>query len=320
MAQVETVRGPVDASELGQTLAHEHVFVLTADVQQNWPDEWGDEEARIDDAVAKLTELADVGVKTIVDPTVVGLGRYIPRIQRVAERVPLNIVVATGIYTYNEVPHFFKSRGKGLDPSLPEPMVDLFVRDLTKGVADTGVKAAFLKCAVDEDGLTPGVERVMRAVAQAQLQTGAPVMVHTHPGTQQGLAVQRVLAEEGVAPEQVQLAHSGDSADVDHLSELADAGFLLGMDRFGLITAASNEQRIDTVAELCRRGYAGSMVLSHDTACYIDWAEPAARDWLPDWNYLYIHRSVLPALREQGVTDEQIDQMLVENPRRWLER
>ena len=82
---------------------HEHVFVLTPDVQQNYPDEWGDEDARVADAVAKLSELAASGVRTIVDPTVIGLGRYIPRIQRIAEQVPdLNIIAATGCYIYDE--------------------------------------------------------------------------------------------------------------------------------------------------------------------------------------------------------------------------
>lgn len=319
MTQVQTVRGAIDSAELGPTLVHEHVFVLTADVQANWPGEWGEEDARIAEAVGKLTELTEAGIRTIFDPTVAGLGRDIPRIARIAEQTPLQIVVATGIYTYDEVPFFFRNRGRGLHPDLPEPMVDLFVRDLTEGIAGTDVRAAFLKCAVDEHGLTPGVERVLRAVAQAHVVTGAPIMVHTHPATQRGLDVRRVLAEEGVAPSSVMLAHSGDSDDADHLSELAEAGFFLGMDRFGLETVATMEQRVAIVAELCRRGYADRLGLSHDTACYIDWADPAARDWLPRWNYLHIHTDVLPALRDQGVTEEQIDAMLVQAPRRWLE-
>jgi phosphotriesterase-related protein len=87
--QVQTVRGPVDTAELGQTLVHEHVFVLSADVQQNYPEEWGNEDDRVADAVQKLNQLAATGVRTIVDPTVIGLGRYIPRIQRIAEQVDL---------------------------------------------------------------------------------------------------------------------------------------------------------------------------------------------------------------------------------------
>src|ERR1700749_3031549 len=108
---VETARGPVDAAALGRTLMHEHVFVLTADVQQNYPDEWGSEDDRVADAVRRLRELARVGITTIVDVTVIGQGRYIPRIARIAAQVPeRSIVVATGCYTFDEVPLFFWRR------------------------------------------------------------------------------------------------------------------------------------------------------------------------------------------------------------------
>jgi phosphotriesterase-related protein len=321
--QVQTVQGPVDTAELGQVLMHEHVFVLSADVQQNYPEEWGSEEQRIADAVEKLEALAATGVRTIVDPTVIGLGRYIPRIQRVAEQVDLNIVVATGCYTYDDVPFFFHHRGPALDAALgtevPDPMVDMFVRDITDGIAGTGVKAAFLKCAIDRPGLTPGVERVMRAVAKAHCRTGAPITVHTHPGSRQGLAVQKVFSDEGVDPRRVVLGHSGDTTDADHLSELADAGFLLGMDRFGINLDTTFEARADIVVEMCRRGYADSMVLSQDASCYIDWVDPAVMAMLTDWRYTHIHEDVLPYLREHGVTDEQIETMLVANPRRYFE-
>ena len=240
MTQVPTVRGDVDAADLGPVYMHEHIFVLTADIQQNYPAEWGSEDDRVEDAAVKLRALAGQGVRTIVDPTVAGLGRYLPRIQRVAEQVPgLNIIVATGLYTYDSVPFFFTSRGPALNAVLgaevPDPMVDMFVRDITEGIAGTGVRAGMLKCAIDREGMTPGVERVMRAAAAAHHRTGVPVTVHTHPRSRNGLEVRRVLCqEEGVDPRRVVLSHSGDTTDCDHLAELADAGFLLGMDRFGL--------------------------------------------------------------------------------------
>ena len=324
MSQIQTVRGPVESSTLGRTYVHEHIFVLTPDVQQNYPDEWGDEEQRIADAVVKLTALVASGVTTIIDPTVVGLGRYIPRIQRVAEQVPdLNIIVATGCYTYNDAPMFFHHRGPALNAALgievPDPMVDMFVKDIAVGIADTGVRAAVLKCAIDEPGMTPGVERVMRAVAKAHLLTGAPITVHTHPETHQGLAVQELMAQEGVDPERVVLGHSGDTSDADHLSALADAGFWLGMDRFGINLATSFEARADIVVELCRRGYGERMMLAHDAACYIDWIDPDVLAFLPDWNYLHIEHDVVPYLLAHGVSEDQITTMLVDNPRRYLE-
>lgn len=325
MTRIDTVGGPVDSAGLGRTYMHEHVFVLTPDMQQNYPDEWGDEDQRIADAVQKLKALAAQGVKTIVDPTVVGLGRYIPRIRRVAEQVPeMNIVAATGLYTYGDVPFFFHYRGPALNEivgaEVPDPMVDLFVKDIEEGIADTGVRAGLLKCAIDEPGPTPGVERVMRAVAKAHRRTGVPITVHTHPGSETGKHVQRVMCdEEGVRPDRIVLGHSGDSTDVEHLTELAEAGFVLGMDRFGINIETTFEARADTLIELCRRGFADRMVLSQDASCYIDWIDPNLMAALPQWHYLHIHDDVLPYIRERGVTDEMIEEMLVEVPKRYFE-
>ncbi|HUJ66483.1 MAG TPA: hypothetical protein VLX59_13145 [Acidimicrobiales bacterium] len=324
MPAVETVRGPIDSSELGRTYMHEHVFVLTPDVQQNYPDEWGREEDRVAEAVAKLKAVAAQGIRTFVDPTVIGLGRYIPRIKEIADQVPeLNIIVATGCYTYDQVPFFFFYRGPALAAAgvdVPDPMVDMFVGDITSGIGGTGVKAAFLKCAIDHQGMTDGVARVMRAVAKAHRQTGAPITVHTHPGSRTGLAVKQLMCdEEGVDPARVVLGHSGDSSDADHLADLADHGFILGMDRFGINVGTTFEARSDTVVEMCRRGYSDRMVLSHDAACYIDWIDPSVKSMMTQWHYLHIHDDVLPYLRDHGVTEEHIENMLVHTPRRYFE-
>ncbi|MBF6439776.1 phosphotriesterase family protein [Nocardia cyriacigeorgica] len=321
MPTVETVRGPVDTEALGQVLMHEHVFVLGSEIQQNYPDypnHW-DEDARVADAVEKLRQCKARGIDTIVDPTVIGLGRYLPRIQRINEQVDINIVAATGIYTYNEVPFQFHYTGPGLLFDVPEPMVELFVKDIREGIADTGVKAAFLKCAIEEQGLTPGVERIMRAVARAHVETGAPITVHTNPHTRSGLVAQKVLADEGADLTKVVIGHSGDSTDLDYLCEIADAGSYLGMDRFGLDVLLPFEERVATVAALAERGYAEKMVLAHDAACFIDWfSEEGKAAAVPNWNFTHISDDVLPALRARGVTEDQITTMLVDNPRRYF--
>ncbi|YCK35108.1 phosphotriesterase family protein [Actinomadura sp. ATCC 39365] len=324
MPTVDTVRGPIDVEQLGQTLMHEHVFVVAAEHVDNYgKGSWWDEEFRVADAIAKLGAVAAKGVRTIVDPTVWGLGRHIPRIQRVAAEVPgLNIVVATGLYAFEELPHQYEHRGPGLFLDVPDPMIDDFVRDLTEGIADTGVKAALLKCVVEHKGLTPGVERICRAVARAHVLTGAPITVHTNAFTQSGLLALDLFAKEGVNLEKVVVGHAGDSNDLDYLMRLADTGATLGMDRFGLDVYNPTEQRVATIAALCRRGYADRMVLSHDTACFMDYfggAWDEARNTLaPNWRYDHIHDDVLAALLGSGVTDDQIEQMLVFNPRRYF--
>nr|WP_202638962.1 phosphotriesterase [Bailinhaonella thermotolerans] len=312
---METARGPV--ADLGATLMHEHVFGLSPEILWNWPDipEGWDLERRAREAAAKLEELADHGIDSIVDLTVVGLGRYVPAVQRVAELTRVNIVVATGLYTYDALPPYFGNRGPGSLFGGPDRLAEFFVRDITEGVGRTGVRAAVLKCATDKPGVTPGVERVLRAVARAHVETGAPIS--THSAQPYGLDQQRILAEEGADLTRVVIGHAGDSTDLDYLEELLANGSYLGMDRFGIDTISPFETRVGVVAALCERGHAGRMVLSHDSYCFNDRFDPeVVRRRHPNYHLLHISRDVLPALRARGVTEDQIRAMLVDNPRK----
>ena len=318
MPHVETVLGPVAVEALGQTLMHEHVFVLDGEIERNYPGRWN-EQVRVDDAVAKLNEVATRGVRTVVDLTVLGLGRYVPRVREIAERVDVHIVVATGLYTYDDVPMFFRFRGPGKLIDGPDLLQQFFVTDLTQGIADTGVKAGILKCATDQSGLTPGVERVLRAVAFAHRETGAPISTHTHALTERGLEQQEVFRQEGVDLGRVVIGHSGDTTDLDYLRRLMDAGSYIGMDRFGLDLMLSFEDRVNTVAALCQQGYAERMVLSHDASCFThNFDVEAKAELLPNWRFTHLHDEVLPALRERGVSDQDLEQMLVVNPAQIL--
>jgi phosphotriesterase-related protein len=313
---VNTAKGAVETADLGVTLMHEHVFIMTTEIMENYPESWGDGTRREADAIERLNELKSRGVDTIVDLTVVGLGRYIPRIARIAAATELNIVVATGLYTYHDVPMFFHYRGPGAPLGGPEPMIEMFVRDIEHGIADTGIKAAILKCATDEPGVTRGVERVLRAVAAAHRQTGVPISTHTHAASRRGLEQQAIFAEEGVDLTRVVIGHSGDTTDIGYLEELIAGGSYLGMDRFGVDAFLGFEDRVNTVATMCERGHADKMVLSHDASCYFDaLPEETLPIALPNWHYLHIHNDVIPALKQRGVTDEQLATMLVDNPR-----
>jgi hypothetical protein len=163
---VETATGPVSTSDLGFTLMHEHIFVLSEGVGANFPSVW-DEEAKKKEAIEVLRRLKDRGVSTLLDPTVLGSGRNVPLVQQVARESGLQVIVATGLYTYDELPHYFKTR-------TVEHMADLFVQDITEGVQGTSVRAAVLKCATDHPGVTPSVEKVLRAVAKAHRRTACP--------------------------------------------------------------------------------------------------------------------------------------------------
>lgn len=317
---IETMRGPIDPSALGRTLMHEHVFVLSPEIQHNYETEF-DPEVEVPAAIERLNELKAAGIDTIVDLTVIGLGRRMDLLEPIAAAIDLNIVVATGLYTYNELPHFFLYRGgPGTLLGGDDPLIDLFMADVERGVGRTSVKPAIIKCATDELGLTPDVERVLRACAQTHRRTGLPISTHTHAASQRGLDQQRIFGEEGVDLGRVVIGHSGDTTDLGYLEQLIDNGSYLGMDRFGVDAYLAFDDRVQVVADLCEKGYADRMVLSHDASCHIDWIPPAVRGFQPNWHYTHITRDVLPALRERGVSEEQIDLMLVENPRTILQR
>lgn len=316
---IPTVRGPeLSSNDLGHTLMHEHVFVLNAEIEQNYPWEW-DEEQLVEEAVEKLESAYEVGIRTIVDLTVIGLGRDIQRVKRVADRVRINIVPATGLYTYDDVPMFFKFRGPGLLIDGSERLIDYMVRDLTEGIAGTGIRAGIIKCATDAQGVTPGVERVLRAAARAHKMTGAPITTHTHAETERGLDQLNIFAEEGVDFAKVVIGHSGDTTDLDYLHRLLDHGVTIGMDRFGLNLMLDFDARVDTLVTLVQEGFADQIVLSHDASVYTqNFDIDAKAKLLPNWNYEHIHRDVLPALAGKGVTSDQIEQMLAGNPSRIL--
>ncbi len=318
MASVNTVRGPIDSRRLGSTLMHEHVFVLSPEIEKT-ASEWDEARAR-DLAAERLSELAQHGIDTLVDLTVIGLGRNMERVAAICERVPdINVVAATGVYTYNEVPMYFHFRGPGTILGGPEPMTELFVREIREGVGETGVRPAILKCATDRPGITPGVERVLRAVAQAHRETGVPITTHTPtPPEPWGLEQQRVLADEGVDLSQVVIGHSGGTRDVAYHEAIAANGSYLGFDHFGIGTIPLAD-RVESVRVLCERGHADRIVLSHDAMCHCDWFPPSVTGAWPEWRWTHIPDDVLPAMRAAGIAEEDIHKMMVDNPRRILE-
>jgi phosphotriesterase-related protein len=322
MTEIQTLGGPLDTSQLGRVLMHEHIFNLSPEVQGCYPGFHGwDPDVEIPKAQQTLSELKQAGYDTIVELSVLGLGRDVHLMQRAVEGTGLQVTVATGVYTYDVLPRLWHFMGPGTLLEGDEPLDVLFRRDIEEGIQGTDIKAAMLKCAVDHDGLTDHVQRVLRACCRVHHQTDAPMTVHTHAATERGLDVLKVLEEEGVDPHRVVLAHCGDSADIAYLEKLIHSGATLGMDRFGLNILLPFEERVATVAALCESGYDDRMILSHDANCFTDWFPPELHDQVsPDWHFLHIENDVLPALRERGVTDEQIAQMLVDTPRDFFER
>ncbi|WP_244930949.1 hypothetical protein [Nocardioides sp. W7] len=318
--EVQTFGGPVAAAELGTTLVHEHVFVGNPELDLDLPPlEW-DEARAIEEAVAGLERLWELGVRTIVDLTVLGLGRDVARVARVAARTRVRLVASTGYYTASVLPSYFSTHGPGRLVGGPDPLVDLFVRDLTEGIAGTGIRAGMLKVVTDAPGLTPDVRRVIAAAAEAHLRTGVPITTHTHAPSRNGRDQLALLTGLGVAPGRLVIGHCGDSQDLDYLRELMDAGATIGMDRFGMEHVLPDEARVATVLALLREGYADRMVLSHDAAFFSRVTPPSWRAaYAPHWRMDDIPTRIVPWLLAGGATEADLHQLLVLNPARVLE-
>jgi phosphotriesterase-related protein len=314
-AVVQTATGPVDTSELGAVLMHEHVIVLDAEREQNYPElgpPW-DEQRAGEHATAELSAAKAAGYDTLVDVTVVPMGRNVARIRRLSELSGVNIVVATGMYVLDVMPgpYMRLALEGGADA-----FADMFARDIEVGTADSGIRAGIIKVASDRPGLTPDVELMLRAAARAHRRTGVPITTHTNAPARSGLDQQRLFAEEGVDLGRVIIGHCDDTTDLDYLERLIDAGSWIGLDRLELDADPSRAERIATLATLCERGYADRVILSHDNVAFNNWG--AAPPYQPGV-YLRIPTVVLPALREHGVSEEEIDMMLTGNPREIFE-
>jgi phosphotriesterase-related protein len=327
MPEVETVTGAIDAEELGTTLIHEHLIFRDEAVLAQWPHagtvkeseppENVDSDGAFEAALESARAVVGNGVKTIAEPTGMFGGRDVRFSRRVAEKTGLQVVPCTGIYTYDYLPPYFMFRDE-------DAMADLFVHDIEQGIQGTEIKAAFLKCAADEPGVTPNVEKVHRAVARASVRTGTPIMAHSRPASETGPRQVEIFLEEGVAPERIQIAHTGDTDDLDYIEGLLRTGVYVGMDRYGLEIFLPMERRNATVIALLERGYAERMFLSQDFCATLDWYPPEVGKQMmeagaaKDWSMTLVFEQVIPALREAGMSDEQLETMMVENPKRWL--
>ncbi|MCH7713744.1 MAG: phosphotriesterase-related protein [Chloroflexi bacterium] len=315
MTTVNTVLGPIDTSDLGFTLCHEHVGTNAAGIRHTYP-EFIDRSGMKEQATAALKEAYDEGLRTMVDVSPFDLGRDVELMAEVSRASGVHIIAATG--NHLAVPRPFA------DVS-PDVIVPLYVKEIEEGIEGTGIKAGIIKVASDRGGVTPPQEVVLRAAARTHLRTGTPISTHTWSPDRVGDQQVKVFEEEGVDLNRVYIGHSNDDTDLDYLLGLLDKGVWLGLDRFpgGRVAGTPDwEGRTELVKKLIDAGHKSRIMLSHD------YSVPKARNGAevqeerrranPD-GFNFITRKVLPRLKELGVSDGDIHQIMEENPRRFFE-
>lgn len=313
------MHGLISADQLGTTLIHEHLIVSDPELDRNLPHSEWDEDSVAEQLRSQLNRLADLGVDTIVDLTVPGLGRDVRRVAQMTVGSPVQIVVSTGYYTYSTLPPFFHLNGPDRLVPGPDPLIEMFLKDIQEGVAGTQIRAGMLKVASDSMGITDDVARVFGAAAEAHIATGVPITTHSNPRSAGGLDQQELLASHGVPLERVVIGHSGDSSDLDYLCALAEAGSFVGFDRFGMSHMGQDSDRLAMLSRLLDRGYEDKVLLSQDAAVFSRMTPPSWRAaTAPNWRLDHLHTSILPQLRAAGMDSRLEHKLLVENPRRLL--
>lgn len=324
LSTVMTVTGPVPPDRLGFTLVHEHMFFGNeiASGKETWDGVHDRETKDAELAYESLMRYKDVGGVTLVDQTTGGLrGRngdvqldqglepvkHSVAVRQMAERTGLNIVLGTGWYRmpYYE-PYLHQIR--------TDELADELVRDITVGLYGTGVKAGLLgEIGVEhESWIWPVEERMLRAVARAHRETGVTIATHAVGGPV-GLDQLDILTDEGVDPGRVIVGHVNKYPVREYHAELVRRGAFIAFDGLkGSISPIQQRQFLEYILLALDAGFIAHVLLSHDVCTRLQHVGYGGT------GYDHIPTTFLGYLRENGVTDDQFYQMMVENPRRAL--
>lgn len=312
MKTVQTVLGPRGIETLGQTLIHEHAITCCDwSMRRAFGHRYFEPETAVRIAVKKVKEAKAAGIDTIVDGTPVNLGRDISLIRRVSEESGVNVIVSTG---------FYHQQDPALEYFPAEELLELLVYECEHGIEGQNVYPGFIKCAVDTRGFTPFIEKMLNMSAKLAVKTNLPVFCHTIPQMKQGNKVLDIMEENGVSAHHVIVGHSGDTADVEYLESMLKRGCYLGLDRFGMAYSSetSLESRCATAAKLCADDWSKKLFLSHDYAPILGFMQSWEDEIKPETlvarpDFTYVHKNALPLMKEYGVTQEQINDILVKN-------
>jgi phosphotriesterase-related protein len=318
--QVMSVTGPLNGSELGVTLVHEHI-IIRAPGEELDPHYAPDRREVVAIATDKLQELAGHGVRVIVDPCPIELGRDPELYAEVSERSGVRIIFATGFY-YEEsgIPPYWRARDA-------EEIAELYLHEIANGVGKTGLRPGVIKAATGLE-VTAQERKVLSAAAMAQKESGVAIITHTEH-SRHGEIQQDIFAENGADLSRILIGHQDEQQSPDPIQKLAERGTFVGIDRIGLEFLNSDDTRADNVAALVKRGFAGQVCLSQDCVCTMTAARfpfPTPKERRPtpaafvanNKPLSYVVTDFAARLKNRGVSDADIDTMMRANPRRLL--
>ena len=322
--QVQTVTGSIPLSALGRTLMHEHLFIAFSGAEFD-PTAIFDRAGFVAEAVKRLRQLREEhGVRSFVDPCPIELGRDAAMMKEIAEKSEMNVVCTTGFYfEMLGLPFYWRAR-------TTEEIAELYIREITHGIGDTGVKAGAIKVATGAPEITALEMKFLEAACIAQKATGVPIITHTQDGVN-GPEQQVAFGRGGVPAHQCLIGHCCGNPDPAYHRRVVDGGSYIGFDRIGIQRLQPDAVRADNLVKLVRSGHKAQIMMSQDRHC--GWLGKMARqvsaeeqahidvlksqgNWPPPYTYLFT--DFVPMLRQRGLSDAEIFSMLDDNPRRFF--
>ena len=304
---IQTVLGPVEPAHLGVTLMHEHTLV------DAW--EWGGRlgyDSTVDDEELLVEELAfyrDAGGSALVDVTPIGLRRDPSGMRRLAQATGLHIIMGCGWYRERVYPAYIHELSTNA-------LAGMLVKELEEGV-EGGIRPGIIgEIGTERFHVTPAEEKVFRAAARAQRETGATVTTHTTHFGDLAHEQMDILMEEGVPPERIVIGHLGERRGVKGELAIAERGVYVEIDHVGRAASAGTQpewRRAKNVAELVQAGYLERVLISMDICAN------SLLHWNGGHGFDYLLTTFVPLLREEGLTGDQIRIILVDNPIRVLD-
>jgi phosphotriesterase-related protein len=298
-----TVLGPIDASDMGVALTHEH---LLASFQPY--EEWAarpipyDRDEVVEVALPHLARIRELGCRTFVDATAVGVGRDAALLRRLSERSGLNIVTVTGNYAaiqYRQLPpHVYTDSA--------EALAQRWIREWTDGIDGTGVRPGFIKLGFNGGPLSEVERKLIRAGALAHRETGLTIGAHTGPAIA-AFEQLTILEDSGVHPSAWIWIHAQNEQDLTRHAQAARRGAWISFDG---VSPESLGTHVDMVVNLRDQGLLQRALVSQDAGWY--WVgKPRGGTFRP---FDTLFTEFIPALRARGFAQADIDTLFIDNP------
>ncbi len=305
MTVLHTTLGAYSSGQLGMILPHEHIFV-----DLRTPETPGQGQAAAEDVVRlmapELERARALGVTALVECSPEGVGRRVDLVKAVSQAANFPVVVATGIYREPWVPAWAQHA--------PREVIQAWMQgELQVGIAQTGVRAGFIKLSAGDDGLTALEEKILRAAAAAGTACESAIGSHTIRG-RVVLHQLEILEAEGFDPRRFISIHAQAEEDFDLSLEIARRGAWLSYDGIGW--GADDERYLQRILAMLSAGFGSQLMLSMDRGWY-DPAKPGGGSPKP---FTYLNQVFLPKLRAAGVDEATLRLLTADNPFRAFSR